>query len=183
MTDTITMQTLTAGTWTIDPTHSEVAFTIRHLMSKVRGTFSDVQGTIETRSDNPADSTVRAEIAMASVDTRNAMRDEHLRSAEIFNAETNPTMTFTSTGITGDEDGWTIAGDLTLNGVTRPVELAADYLGVATDAYGAVRLGAEGTTSINRKDFGVDFNVPLDGGKVLLGDKVDIQITLEAVRS
>lgn len=177
----ITTQALQVGTWNIDPSHSEVAFTIRHLMSKVRGTFTDVTGVIETRSDNPADASVRAQIAMASVDTRNATRDEHLRSSEIFNVDANPQMTFVSTGISGDEDGWTITGDLTINGVTRSVDLAAEFLGVAADAYGAVRLGAEGSTTINRKDFGVDFNIPLDGGKVLLGDKVDIQITLEAV--
>lgn len=181
MTETTTTALPTA-TWQIDPSHSEVAFTVRHLMSKVRGTFTEFGGTVTTEGDDPARSSVRAEIAMSSVNTNNAQRDGHLRSADVFDADRNPTMTFVSTGISGDGEDWTIAGDLTLNGVTRPVELAAEFLGVDTDAYGATRLGAEARTSINRSEFGVDFNVPMDGGRLLLGDKIDVQLTVEAVR-
>ncbi|MDN5727689.1 MAG: YceI family protein, partial [Propionibacteriales bacterium] len=118
-----------------------------------------------------------------SVNTGNEMRDNHVRSDEIFAAANNPEMTFVSTGISGSDGDYLITGDLTLHGVTKSVDLKAEFLGVATDAYGAVRLGAEATTSINRKDFGVDFNVPLDGGKLLLGDKVDITLTIEAAKN
>ncbi len=178
-----TTSPLSTGTWQLDTAHSEVAFTVRHLMSKVRGTFDDFSGTVTTTSADPTTASVTAEVAMASVNTRNGQRDGHLRSADLFDAEKNATMTFTSTGITGDEDGYAIAGDLTINGVTRPVVVDAEFLGVDVDAYGATRLGVEATTAISRKDFGIDFNVPLDGGKVLIGDKVDITLTIQAVKA
>lgn len=180
-TDTLTAGELVPGTWTIDAAHSEVGFTVRHLMSKVRGRFAEFSGSVSTGAQ-PTDSSVRAEIVLSSIDTNQAQRDGHLRSAEIFDAEKHATMTFVSTGVTGDADGYVIHGDLTIKDVTRPVELAAEFLGVATDAYGVTRLGAEATTSINRKDFGIDFNVPLEGGKLLIGDKIDITLTIEATR-
>ncbi|MFX4271537.1 YceI family protein [Propionibacteriaceae bacterium Y1685] len=184
MTDhTIETTELVPATWAIDPAHSEVAFTVRHLMSKVRGTFGDFSGEITTTDSDPANSKVNATIKLASVNTGNEMRDNHLRSDEIFAAEGNPEVTFVSTGITGADGDYVISGDLTLHGVTKPVDLKAEFLGVATDAYGAVRLGAEATTTLNRKDFGIDFNVPLDGGKLLLGDKIDLTLTIEAAKN
>ncbi|MGY4719993.1 YceI family protein [Naumannella cuiyingiana] len=172
------------GSWQIDASHSEVAFTVRHLMSKVRGTFTAFQGTIETPSDDLTQASVQVRIDMSSVNTNNEQRDGHLRSTDIFDVEKNPEMTFASTAITDNGDGdYTITGDLTINGTTRSVDLAAEYLGVDVDAYGVTRLGAEAKTQINRKDFGVDFNVPLDGGKVLLGDKLDITLTIEATKN
>lgn len=175
------MTELVAGTWQIDAAHSEVAFTVRHLMSKVRGNFGAFEGTVTTVDSDPTSASVQVSVDMTSVNTGNEMRDGHLKSAEIFNAETNPTLTFASTAITGGPEEYTITGDLTINGVTRSVDLAAEFFGVDVDAYGATRLGAEASTQITRKDFGVDFNVPLDGGKLLIGDKVDVSLTIEAV--
>lgn len=172
---------LIAGTWTIDPAHSEVGFSVRHLMSKVRGSFSDLAGQITTTGAEPTASQVDVTIKTASVTTRNDQRDQHLRSSDILGTEEAPEMTFRSTSISGGPHGYLITGDLTLNGITRSVDLAAEFFGVDKDGYGMTRLGAEASTSINRKDFGIDFNVPLDGGRFLVGDRVDITLTVEAV--
>ncbi len=172
---------LVAGTWNIDPVHSEVSFVVRHLVSKVRGTFSDFSGTITTHGADPTDASVSVAIKVASVSTNNEMRDNHIRSADILGAEAHPEITFTSTAITKSGDGYTISGDLTINGITKPVDLAAEFLGVDKGMQGETRLGAEASTTINRKDFNVDFNVPLDGSKVLLGDNVQIFLNIEAV--
>jgi polyisoprenoid-binding protein YceI len=179
MTQQLVGSGLVAGTWTIDPSHSTVGFTVRHLMSKVRGTFSDFSGTVTTTED-PLASTVQVAITSASINTNNEQRDGHLRSTDFFDAEAGQQLVFVSTGITESGDGHVISGDLTINGRTRPVELAAEFLGVAVDAYGVTRLGAEATTSISRKEFGIDFNVPLEGGKLLIGDKIDISLELQA---
>jgi polyisoprenoid-binding protein YceI len=173
---------LVAGTWNIDPAHSEVGFTVRHLMSKVRGSFADFSGTITTTED-PAKSTVSVTIKTASINTNNEQRDGHLRSTDFFDAEKGGELVFVSTGITAEDGGYVIHGDLTINGISKPVDLAAEFLGVASDAYGATRLGAEATTTINRKDFKVDFNIPLDGGKFLIGDKIDITLSIEATKA
>ncbi len=173
---------LVAGTWTIDPAHSTVGFTVRHLMSKVRGSFTDFSGMVVTIGDAAA-SSVEVAITSASITTNNDQRDGHLRSTDFFDAEAGQQLVFVSTGVTEADSGHVIHGNLTINGRTRPVELAAEFLGVAVDAYGVTRLGAEATTSISRKDFGVDFNVPLEGGKLLIGDKVDINLEIEAVRA
>ena len=173
---------LVAGTWTIDPTHSEVGFTVRHLMSKVRGSFTDFSGQITTTED-PTQSSVSVAITSASITTHNAQRDAHLRSTDFFDADRGQELVFVSTGITADGEDYVIHGDLTINGITKPVDLATEFLGVAVDAYGATRVGAEARTSINRKDFKVDFNVPLDGGKFLIGDKIDITLSIEATQA
>lgn len=182
MTSDLVASGLKAGTWTIDPAHSTVGFTVRHLMSKVRGTFNDVVGEIVTTED-PLESTVKVRITSASISTNNAQRDGHLKSADFFHPEAGQQLVFESTGVRESGDGHIIDGLLTINGNTRPVELAAEFLGVDTDAYGLTRLGAEATTSISRKDFGVDFNVPLEGGKLLIGDKIDISLEIEGVLS
>lgn len=182
MSSTSTETGLIAGTWAIDASHSEVGFTVRHLMSKVRGIFTDFSGEIVT-TGNPLESTVSVTIKSASISTNSEQRDGHLRSADFFDPEKGHELTFVSTGVTEGADGYVITGDLTINGTTRSVDLAADFLGVDTDAYGLVRLGAEATTSIDRKDYGVEFNVPLDGGKLLIGDKVTITLTIEAVKA
>ncbi len=175
--------TIPAATWTIDTSHSEVAFTVRHLMSKVRGTFDDFSGEITTAGDDLNQASVRAEVQMSSVNTRNEQRDGHLRSTEIFNAEANPTMSFVSTAVTGGNGEHEIAGDLTINGVTKPVTFAAEFLGVDVDAYGVTRIGVEAKGQINKSDFGVDFNIPLDGGKLLLGDKIEITLTVQGTQA
>ena len=182
MTQALIGSGLKAGTWSIDPTHSTVGFSVRHLMSKVRGSFTEFSGQILTTEDGAA-SQVEVRIASASITTNNEQRDAHLRSTDFFDAEAGQELVFTSTGVRETADGHVISGDLTINGTTRPVELAAEFLGVEVDAYGATRLGAEATTSISRKEFGVDFNVPLDGGKLLIGDKIDITLEIEAVLS
>lgn len=174
---------VTPGTWTIDPVHSEVGFTVRHLMTKVRGWFEEFDGALEVAA-NPADSSVAVTIQLASVDTRNGQRDEHLRSSDFFAIEQYPTITFASTGLrpTG-ETGFVLSGDLTIKGVTKSVELKAEYLGVADDPLGTTaRVGFEASTTINRKDFGVDTNVPLGGDKMLIGDEVEVRLSVQAVQ-
>lgn len=180
MTQQITGTGLVAGTWTIDAAHSEVGFSVRHLMSKVRGRFTEFEGTITTASDDPADSSVEVTITAASVHTGNDQRDAHVRSADFFDPSRGGTLSFVSTGVSAGADGYVISGDLTINGITKPVDLAAEFLGVAADASGVTRLGAEATTTIDRREFEVTFNVPLDGGRLLIGDKVDITLAVEA---
>jgi polyisoprenoid-binding protein YceI len=179
MTQTTTSTELVAGTWAIDPGHSEVSFTVRHLMSKVRGSFTDFSGQVVTTTD-PLESSVSVTIKSASITTHNEQRDTHLRSADFFDPAKGGELTFVSTKISAAEDGYIITGDLTINGVTHSVDLAAEFLGVETNPFGMVVLGAEASTSINRKDFNVNFNIPLDGGKFLIGDKVDITLAIEA---
>lgn len=163
------------GTWTIDPSHSEVGFTVRHLMTKVRGQFEQFEGTLTT-TDQVDGFRATATIDLNSVNTRDANRDGHLRSADFFDVEKSGPMTFTTTSF----DGSTARGDLTIKGVTLPVELDVELLGVQQDAYGNTVLGYEATTQISRKAWGVDFNVPLDGGKVLVGDKVSVSLSIQA---
>jgi polyisoprenoid-binding protein YceI len=165
-----------AGTWTIDPSHSEVGFTVRHLMSKVRGQFEKFEGSVAT-TDEVTGFRASASIDLNSVNTRDENRDGHLRSADFFDVEKNGPMTFTTTAF----DGSTATGDLTIKGVTHPVELEVEFLGVDVDAFGNTRIGYEATTEISRKQWGVDFNVPLDGGKVLVGDKVNVVLSIQAI--
>jgi polyisoprenoid-binding protein YceI len=173
---------LTTGTWTIDPAHSEVTFGIRHLMSKVRGSFTEFSGEIVIAEDLGA-STATAEIKMASIDTRNADRDAHLKSGDIFGVETHPVMTFVAKGVRADGGDYLVDGDLSIKGVTRPVTLDVEFNGVGDDPWGGVRAGFTATTVVTRKDFNLEFNVPLQGDKVMLGDKVDIQLEIQAVRA
>jgi polyisoprenoid-binding protein YceI len=173
---------LVAGTWTIDPAHSEVGFSVRHLMSKVRGSFTEFSGVITT-TEQPTESAIDVTIVSGSITTNNEQRDAHLRSADFFDPASGGELRFVSRGIRPTGDGYVISGDLTINGITKLVDLRAEFLGVEVDAYGSTRLGAEATTSIDRRDFDVTFNVPLDGGKLLIGDKVDISLAVEAVRS
>ncbi|MCW2754503.1 MAG: polyisoprenoid-binding protein [Marmoricola sp.] len=173
---TSTATEIVAGTWTIDPIHSEVGFTVRHLMTKVRGQFEKFEGKIVTGA-TLADTTAEASVDLNSVNTRDEQRDGHLRSADFFDTQNTGPMTFTSTFF----DGTTAKGNLTIKGVTREVELDVEFLGFDTDPWGGRRIGFEATTEINRKDFGVDFNIPLDGGKLLVGDKVGITLSVQAV--
>lgn len=170
------MTSTTAGTWTIDPSHSEVAFTVRHLMSKVRGQFEKFEGSITT-TDSLEGTAVAASIDLNSINTRDEQRDGHLRSADFFDVENTGPMTFKSLTFNGS----TATGELTIKGSTNVVELDVEFLGEDTDPWGGTRIGFEGTTEINRKDFGIDFNIPLDGGKLLVGDKVGISLSIQAV--
>jgi polyisoprenoid-binding protein YceI len=170
-----------AGTYTIDPGHSDVAFTVRHLMvSKVRGHFTRFQGELALAPD-PLASSVAATIELASIDTNNPQRDDDLRSANFFETDTYSTMTFRSTGIRHSEDGFDVDGELTLHGVTRPVTLALDVNGFTRDPYGGTRAGFSATTELNRSDFGISTNIPMDGGGVVIGDRIQVFIEIEAV--
>jgi len=176
MTTTAPDTQLVAGTWTIDPSHSEVGFTVRHLVSKVRGQFETFEGTLTTGA-TLEETRANASIDLNSVNTRDAGRDGHLRSADFFDVENHGPMTFATTSFNGQ----TATGELTLKGVTRTVELDVEFLGIGGDPWGGTRAGFEATTEINRKDFGVNFNGIVDGGKVLVGDKVQIHLAIEAV--
>ena len=182
MTQTIaTIPGYLTGTWQIDPTHSDVSFSVRHMMvSKVRGQFTEFSGTIVT-AEEPTASSVTAEISLGSIDTRNEQRDNHIRSADFFDVEQFPTMTYRSTGLSGNGENWTLDGELTLHGVTRRVPLLLELNGFTADPYGGQRAGFSATAEINRKDFGIDISLPMDGGGVVVGDKVSISLEIEAV--
>lgn len=168
-------------TWKIDRTHSELTFRIRHLVSRVRGTFNDWDGTIVA---DPADwrgGSVEVAIRTASIDTGNERRDGHLRSPDFFDAEQNPTITFKSRSVEVTGETIKVHGDLTIRGTTRPITLEGTYLG-ATGTGEKQRIGFEASTKINRTDFGVTWNRAAEGGGTLLGDEVEIQIVVAATR-
>jgi len=170
-----------AGTWTLDPAHSEVSFTVRHLaISKVRGTFDSFDATIVT-AENPEESTLVATIDMNSINTNQKDRDNHLRTSDFFAIDEYPTMEYRSTGIRQDGDDFLLDGELTLRGVTKPVTLRGEFGGIITDGYGQTKAGASGSAKINRKDFGVNWNTALEGGGFMLGDDVTISIDAQVV--
>jgi polyisoprenoid-binding protein YceI len=178
---TATIPGYKTGTWTIDPVHSDISFSVRHMMvSKVRGKFTKVDATIVT-AENPLDSSVTAEIDLTSIDTGNTQRDDHIRSADFFEVETHPKMTYRSTGLSQDGDNYIVDGELTLHGVTKNVALKLELNGFTTDPYGGQRSGFSATGEINRKDFGIDISMPMDGGGVVVGDKITILLEVEAV--
>jgi polyisoprenoid-binding protein YceI len=170
-----------AGTWDIDPVHSEVSFAARHMMvSKVRGRFTSFSGEIVT-GERFLDSSVTASIDLASVTTNNDQRDEHIRSADFLDVATHPTMTYRSTGVRADGGDHVLEGELTLHGVTRSVPLQLELTGSGPDAYGGTRSGFSATATINRSDFGIDISLPLDGGGVVVSDKIQIQLDVQGV--
>jgi len=171
------------GTWAIDPVHSEVSFTVRHMMvSKVRGRFDTFEGTIVTAED-PLASVVTASVDLSSINTGQEQRDAHIRSADFFEVEKHTHMTFVSTGIRPDGSDFLLDGDLTLKGVTKPVTFKLEINGIGPDAYGGTRAGFSATTEINRSDFGVNFNGPIPGvpGGVAVSEKVTINLEIEGV--
>ena len=169
------------GTWDIDAAHSTVGFSVRHMMvSKVRGYFRDFSGEIVTAED-PAQSSVTATVDLSSIDTRQEQRDAHIRSADFFDADNHPQMTFRSTAVRTAGADWVVEGELTLKGNTRPVTLALELNGFGPDAYGGVRAGFSARTEINRNEFGVDIKMPMDGGGVVVGDKISVELEIEAV--
>lgn len=177
---TTTATVIKPGTWVLDPTHTEIGFTVRHLMSKVRGKFEAFEGSIVT-AENITDSKATATIKLDSINTSTPDRDAHLRSTDFFGVDENPEMSFESTGVSVAGDDYTVTGNLTIKGVTKPVELAVEFLGEGQDPWGGTRVGVEATTQISRKAFGIDFNIPLEGDKLMIGDKISIHITAEAV--
>ena len=178
MTATVILTDLSAGTWTIDPTHTEVGFVARHLMvSKVRGAFTDVSGTVVV-GDELSDSRAEVVIRTASVATGTPDRDAHLRSGDFFDVDTYPEITFVSTSF----DGETLVGDLTIKGVTKPVTLDIDFGGVATDPWGNEKAAFEATAEIDRTAWGLTWNAALERGGVLVSDKVRIVIDVQLAK-
>jgi polyisoprenoid-binding protein YceI len=187
MTQTITAPQIAAGIWRIDPGHSEITFSVRHMMTTVRGVFTEFAGHIEIAED-PFASAARAEIAIASIDTRNAERDELIRSAQILDAANHPHITFAATGVAPARTGrrarstrYTVGGELTVRGVTRPIALLTEFHGAGVDQWGAVRAGFTASTRILRSDYGVEFNIPLQGDRLMLGDEIEIGLEIQAV--
>ena len=168
--------------WSIDNTHSGVGFQIRHFVSKVRGKFKDVKGTITADESAWQNASVDVEIATASISTDNDRRDTHLRSNDFFAADSFPTIRFKSTRIERSGDNAKIHGDLTIRGVTRPVVLEGTMTGIMKSAQGD-RVGFEASTTVNRLDYGVKWNRAAEAGGAMLGDEVKIEINIEAVRA
>ena len=171
-----------AGTWVIDRSHSSVEFVARHLVvSKVKGRFSEFDGTIKVDPIDPLASTVETAIQVASIDTGDEQRDAHLRAADFFDAEQFPTITFRSTGLRQDGGDFEVAGDLTIRGVTKPVTLTLEYNGSSPDPWGGQRAGFSAETEVNRRDYGLNFDVKLDTGGALVGEKIKIHLEVEAI--
>ncbi len=170
----------TAGVWQIDQTHSDLRIIARHLMvAKVRGTFEDFAGTIVV-AENPLESSVEIDAKAASVTTGTIDRDNHLRSADFLDAERFPLVSFKSTGIAPKGHGWRLSGDLTIRGVTNPVIFNLTFEGETTDPYGNTKAGFSATGEIERKDWGLTWNVPLEGGGMLVSEKFKIEFDIEA---
>jgi polyisoprenoid-binding protein YceI/predicted dinucleotide-binding enzyme len=173
---------LPVGTWTIDPEHSSINFSVRHLMiSRVRGTLGAFTGEITV--SNEGTPSVSAEIAVGSVNTGNDQRDAHLKSAEFFDVGRYPTATFTSTGVRQGRSGYVLEGDFTLKGITKPIRLGLEFNGISSGMGGGAVAGFQASVVLNRKDFGIDIDVPMETGGVVLGDKVTVTLDIEALRS
>lgn len=181
MSTTVTLPDVSAGTWTIDPSHSEVGFSVRHLMvSKVKGTFKAFQGAIVI-PDDASQASIDVTIDIASVYTGEEARDNHLRSGDFFSADEFPHMTYKGTSVSKSGSEYKVVGELSIHGVTKPVELDVEFNGVGPDPYGGTRAGFSAETEISRKDFGIDIDMPLDGGGVVVGDRIKVTLEIEAV--
>jgi polyisoprenoid-binding protein YceI len=173
----------TMANWTFDPTHSGIHFSVRHLMiSKVRGSFNKWTGTFEYDEKDPSKSKISVSIDVNSIDTKEAQRDGHLKSPDFFEAEKFPEITFKSTSIAKDGDDFKLAGDLTIHGVTKPVELKVESHGQGKDPWGNERAGFSVKATISRKEFGLQWNQALETGGVVVGDKVEIEADIEAIK-
>ncbi|MFD5214586.1 YceI family protein [Microbacterium sp. NPDC058345] len=167
------------GTWVLDPSHSEVTFSVRHMMiSKVRGTFGIKEATL-VAPENPLEAKVEAKVDVTSIDTNDDNRDAHLRSADFFDVENHPDMTFVSTSARSENGDFFVDGDLTIRGVTKPVSFAFDFGGFGQDPYGNYKAGASATAVINREDFGLTWNAALETGGVLVGKEITISLDLQ----
>jgi polyisoprenoid-binding protein YceI len=173
------------GTYTIDPTHSRIGFVARHAMvTKVRGSFNEFEGSGYFDAERPAGSHLELRIQAASIDTRNEDRDSHLRSNDFFDMQTYPEITFVSTAVEQvDSDRYRVSGDLTIKGVTKLVTVDFEYTGTAVDPFGNARIGLEGRTTVNRKDWGVNWNAALEAGGVLVSEKVTLEFEVSAIRT
>jgi polyisoprenoid-binding protein YceI len=173
------------GTYTLDPAHSRLGFVARHAMvTKVRGQFNDFEGSAHLDFENPVNSTAEVSIDVASVDTRSAQRDGHLRTNDFFDAENHPKITFRSTAARViDNEHYEVTGDLTIKGISKPVSIVFEYAGTADDPFGNTRVGFEGSVQVNRSDWGVTFNAPLAAGGVLVSEKVTLEFELSAIKA
>jgi len=172
------------GTWDIDPAHTRLGFAARHAMvATVRGGFDVFSGEIHIDQANPATSTATVEIDAASISTGNEQRDAHLRSGDFLDVENYPTITFRSTAVERrDDDEYAMHGDLTIKGVAKPVTLELEFQGSSKDPFGNTRGGFEGKTTINRKDWGLSWNVAIEGGGILVGEKVKLELDVSAIK-
>jgi polyisoprenoid-binding protein YceI len=180
----MTTQTTTLQTFSIDPSHSRAGFTVRHMgFSKVRGRFEQLEGFLHMEGNDLSTLEAQATIQTQSITTNDQKRDEHLRSADFFEVEKYPTLTFKSTGVEGvDGNRFTLVGELTMHGVTRTVELAGEFLGEGVDPWGGTRAAFEAATTVNRKDYGLNWNAVLETGGLLVSDAVEITLEIQAVR-
>ena len=171
------------GDYTIDTSHTRLGFVARHAMvTKVRGQFGAFEGAARIDEANPSASKVDLTIQVASVDTGSADRDGHLKSGDFFDAETYPTMTFTSTDVARDGNEWTVTGDLKIKDVTKPVTIEFEQTGSAVDPFGNTRVGFEGKATINRKDWGIEYNAALETGGLLISDKITLEFDISAIK-
>ena len=173
------------GDWVIDPTHSSIGFTARHAMvTKVRGSFNEFEGSGFFDAESPENSRLQLTIKADSIDTRSADRDAHLRGNDFFDMATYPEITFVSTAIEDLGGGhYRVTGDLTMKGVTKPVSVDFEYTGAAVDPFGNQRVGFEGKTTVNRKDWGINFNAGLEAGGVLVSEKITLEFEISAIKS
>ena len=175
------LSTLPAGTYNIDPSHSRVGFSARHAMvTKVRGAFNEYTGSAVV-ADGAA--SISIEISAASVDTRSADRDGHLQSGDFFDVTNFPKITFNSTSVKDGGEGLVVAGDLTIKDVTKPITIEFEYTGTATDPFGNARFGFEGTSEINRKDFGLTWNAALETGGILVSENIKLEFEISAIQA
>jgi polyisoprenoid-binding protein YceI len=177
--------TTLTGTYTLDPTHTRIGFVARHAMvTKVRGSFNEFEGTATVDGDNPANSSVRVTIDAASIDTRNAQRDGHLRSNDFLAMDEYPQITFVSTDVEQvGETTFAVSGDLTIKGVTNRITVPFEFEGASQDPYGNQRIGFDGSVTISRKDYGITWNAALEGGGVLVSDKIVLEFEVSAVKN
>jgi polyisoprenoid-binding protein YceI len=173
-----------AGDYTIDPAHSRLGFSARHAMvATVRGQFTEFTGTAHIDTANPADSKVEVTIVANSINTGNEQRDGHLLSGDFFETEQFPNITFTSTDVSRDGEDWTITGDLTIKGVTKPISVPFEFTGSAQDPFGNIRVGFEGGATLLRKDWGLSWNAALETGGVLVSDKIKLEFDISAIKN
>ncbi|MHB1066841.1 MAG: YceI family protein [Candidatus Nanopelagicales bacterium] len=171
------------GTWAIDPAHTTLGFTARHAMvAKVRGSFGDFSGTFTIDGADLANSSAELTIQAASIDTKSADRDAHLASADFLDVENFPTITFVSTGVSARGSDIVVTGDLTIHGVTKPVDVEYQYVGISQDPWGSTKIGFEGKATLSRKEFGLAWNVALEAGGVLVGDEIKLSLDVEATK-
>lgn len=171
------------GSYTLDPSHSRFGFVARHAMvTKVRGQFNEVEGTAKIDAADPSNSSATVTIKVGSVETGSEQRDEHLRNSDFFEVETFPEITFVSTAVEATDDGFNVTGDLTIKDVTKSLTFPLEFGGSATDPWGNTRIGFEGSVQVKRSDWNLNWNTPLDGGGVLVSEKVTLEFDVSATK-